>query len=110
VFFNTQKLVNMAGFALSFTKKFEKMWCASQNDFFLQIISSRLFWFLQENFILCGASHLLKPFCKTLSTFPIVYSFCSVPIQRPEGVLKKLSTRFEVSVSDLWVRNVRSRW
>jgi hypothetical protein len=25
VFFNTQKLVNMAGFALSFTKKFEKM-------------------------------------------------------------------------------------
>ncbi len=34
----------------------------------------------------------------------IVYSFSS----DPEGELKKLSTRFEVSATNFWVRNVKT--
>jgi hypothetical protein len=35
----------------------------------------------------------------------IVYSFSF----DPEGVFQKMSTRFEVSASDFWIRNVKTR-
>ncbi len=56
----------MAGFALSFTKRFQVMRYATKNKMLRQENRSwRLKHDLHQHFILFVASHHLKPFCKT---------------------------------------------